>query len=330
MSDRVLNWGLLSTAAINSAVISPLRVSRRNRLEAVASREQAKADAYALAWGIPRALGSYEALLRDPGIDVIYISLPNSMHAEWTIQAVQAGKHVLCEKPLAISVAEVDAVRAAAEKAGVVVAEAFMYRHHPQTLRVQQMISSGEIGDLHVIRGGFTFNIERSDDVRLNPELGGGSVWDVGCYPISFARAVVGMDPVEVAGWQATGRSGVDEVFVGQLRFANGVYAQFDCGFRAPERMLMEFVGGAGTISLDNAFKPGLNAEIALRREGGQPETVVVPGQELYLGEIEDMADAILAGKAPRISLSDSMGNVATISALLDSARRGVPVSLQG
>jgi D-xylose 1-dehydrogenase (NADP+, D-xylono-1,5-lactone-forming) len=330
MSNRILNWGLLSTAAINSAVIPPLRVSQRNRLTAVASREPARADAYAARWGIPRAMGSYEALLSDPDIDVVYISLPNSLHAEWTIKAAQAGKHVLCEKPLALSTGEVDAVIEAASRCQVAIAEAFMYRHHPLTLKVQQLIEAHEIGEVRVIRGGFTFNIARPEDVRLNRALGGGSIWDVGCYPISYARAVMAQDPVEVFGWQVTGSSGVDEAFVGQMRFAGGAYAQFDSGFRSPERMLMEFVGSAGTITLNNAFKPGLGAEMTLRREDGTVETVVIPGQELYLGEIEDLADAILSGKPPRISLSDSRGNVATISALLDSARRRTPVTLSG
>jgi xylose dehydrogenase (NAD/NADP) len=328
MRNQTLRWGLLSTAAINSAVISPLRGSKRNRLVAVASRDRARAEAYARLWDVPRALGSYESLLGDPEIDVVYVSLPNSLHAEWTIKAAEAGKHVLCEKPLAISVAEVDAIMGAAKKSGVVVAEAFMYRHHPLTLEVQQMISAGEIGQLRVIRGGFTFNIGRAEDVRLNPALGGGSVWDVGCYPISYARTVMGGDPAEVFGWQLTGASGVDEVFIGQLRFGNGVCAQFDSGFRAPERMLMEFVGSTGTITLNNAFKPGLGAEIALRREDGHLETTVVAGKELYLGEIEDLADAVLLSKPTRISLTDSRGNVATIAALLESARRGLPVSL--
>jgi len=328
MANRVLRWGLLSTAAINRAVITPLRMSGRNRLEAVASRQRARAEGYAAEWRIPRALGSYEALLSDPDIDVIYVSLPNSMHAEWTIRAAKAGKHVLCEKPLAISVAEVDAIEAAARQAGVVVAEAFMYRHHPQTLRVQEMVTGGEIGQLRVVRGGFTFNIANPADVRLSPELGGGSIWDVGCYPISYARAVVGSDPVQVFGWQVTGESAVDEVFVGQMCFANGAYAQFDSGFRAPERMLMEFVGSAGTITLRNAFKPGLEGEIVLCREGEGPDRIVTAGGELYLGEIEDMADAIFSGKAPRISLADSRGNVATIEALLESSRQGRPIAL--
>jgi D-xylose 1-dehydrogenase (NADP+, D-xylono-1,5-lactone-forming) len=332
MRKQVLNWALLSTAAINRAVITPLRMSQRNQLLAVASRQQERAQSYAAAWGIPRAYGSYEAMLADQDIDVVYISLPNSMHAEWAVKAAEAGKHVLCEKPLAVSVEDVEAIQAAATRSGVVVAEAFMYRHHAQTLQVQEMIWGGDIGQLRVIRGGFTFNIQNPEDVRLNPRLGGGSIWDVGCYPISYARAVVGAEPLQVFGWQISGESGVDEVFVGQLRFANGVYAQFDSGFRAPERMLMEFVGSAGTITLGNAFKPGLNGELLLYRDGGVPEPVPVAGGELYLGEIEDMADAVLMGKAPRISLSDSRGNVATILALLESARQGrpIPVNVSG
>ena len=328
MGSRVLKWGLLSTAAINRAVISPLRESARNQLAAVASRDRARAERYATEWGIPRAMGSYEAMLSDPEIDVVYVSLPNSMHAEWTIKAVAAGKHVLCEKPLAISVEEVDAITSAAGRAGVVVAEAFMYRHHPQTLKVQQLISGGDIGQLRVIRGGFTFNIANPEDVRLNPGLGGGSIWDVGCYPISYARAVVGADPLQVFGWQVTGESGVDETFVGQMCFADGAYAQFDSGFRAPERMLMEFVGSAGTITLPNAFKPGSDAKIVFCRESGTPEPIRVESQDLYLGEVEDLADAVLNGKAPRISLADSRGNVAAIVALLESARQGRPIAL--
>src|SRR4026208_2380806 len=140
MTDKVLNWGLLSTARINRALITPLRASKRNHLLAVASRTQASADGYAREWKIPRAPGSYEALLADPEIDIVYNSLPNQLHAEWTIKAVEAGKHVLCEKPLALNVEEVDAMQEAARKHGQVVAEAFMYRHHPQTLKVQEMV----------------------------------------------------------------------------------------------------------------------------------------------------------------------------------------------
>ena len=155
MTNKTLHWGLLSTARINRALIPPLRVSKRNQLLAVGSRSQESADAYAREWKIPRAHGSYEALLSDPEIDVIYNPLPNHLHAAWTIKAVEAGKHVLCEKPLALSVEEVDAIQSAARNHGCVVAEAFMYRHHPQTLKVQEMVKSGSLGTLKLIRGSF-------------------------------------------------------------------------------------------------------------------------------------------------------------------------------
>jgi len=174
-------------------------------------------------------------------------------------------------------------------------------------------------------RGSFTFNLTREADVRLVPALGGGSIWDVGCYPISYARFVVGAEPVEAFGWQSLGQTGVDETFVGQLRFPNDIYAQLDSGFRAPYRTQVEVVGGDGTITVPASFKPGLNEQIILRR-GDEAQTIVIPGQELYSGEVEDMADAILLGKAPRVSLAESRGNIAAIVALLQSAREGKPV----
>ena len=325
MADRVLNWGLLSTARINRALIPPLRASKRNQLTAVASRTQQSADQYAREWKIPRAHGSYEALLADPEIDVIYISVPNRLHAEWTIKAVEAGKHVLCEKPLALSVEEVDAVHAAARTQGRIVAEAFMYRHHPQTLQVQELAKSGALGDLKLIRGSFSFVLARAGDVRLDPALGGGSIWDVGCYPISYARTVVGANPLQVFGWQVTGQTGIDETFVGQLRFENDIYAQLDSSFVIPHQAFMQIIGSEASLNIPRPFKPGKAEKIFLTR-GDETETIKVKGQELYIGEVEDMADAILLGKEPRISLADSRLNVAVISALLESARSGKPV----
>jgi len=327
MTDKVLNWGLLSTARINRALITPLRASKRNHLLAVASRTQQSVDRYAREWKIPRAHGSYEALLADPEIDVIYNSLPNHLHAEWTIRAVEAGKHVLCEKPLALGVDEVDAMQEAARKHGRVVAEAFMYRHHPQTLKVQDLTRNGSLGALKLIRGSFSFVLAREGDVRLDPAMGGGSIWDVGCYPISYARTITGENPLEVFGWQVTGQTGIDETFVGQMRFANDIHAQFDCSFVIPFHAFMEVIGSEGTLNIPNPFKPGVDEKIFITR-GDKTETIKVKGQELYIGEVEDMADAIMLGHAPRISLDDSRANVAVISALLESARVGKPVKL--
>ena len=322
-----LRWGLLSTARINRAVIPPIRGSQRSELHAVASRDIVKAKEYAKEWHIPHACGTYEELLAREDIDAIYNPLPNHLHAEWSIRAAEAGKHVLCEKPLALTLAEVDQMIAAAKKYNVIIAEAFMYKHHPQTLKVLELIKQETIGELLLIKGAFTFNLDRPDDVRWVPEWGGGSIWDVGCYPISFARLAANAEPVEVFGWQATGASGVDVVFSGQLRFASGLVAQFDCGFRAPYRTAIEIVGTQGSIELGSPFKPAGGEWIKITR-GDSAELLRSPEYELYRGEIEDMEQAILGGQAPRISLENSRANVATILALLESARSGQVVHL--
>jgi predicted dehydrogenase len=285
-------------------VIPVLQHSNRNQLLAVASRSQDLARDYAKEWNIPRAQGSYQALLDDEDIDVVYISLPNSLHAEWTIRAAQSGKHVLCEKPLALSIEEVNQIEEAARQANVVVAEAFMYRHHPQTDRVKTLV-----------------------EVRLNPDLGGGSVWDVGCYPISYARFILGEEPLSAFGWQMTGKSGVDEYFSGQLLFPGEILMQFDCGFRAPFRTEMEIVGSEGVIRIPHPFKPGEVEHITLSSEDGEQQ-IEIPGEALYQGEVEDIADAVNLGRPAKVSLEDSRGNVAAILALLRSARIDRPVTI--
>ena len=327
MSNRVLNWGLLSTARINRALIPAVKASRRNRLVAVASRNQEAANAYAEKWEIERALGSYEALLADPEIDVIYNSLPNHLHAEWTIRALHAGKHVLCEKPLALTLQDVDAMADAATQAARVLQEAFMYRHHAQTLKVEQMVRGGELGRLQMIRGAFTYRLQREGDIRLKKDLGGGSIWDVGCYPISYSRMLAASEPVEAFGWQAADPEGTDLSFVGQLRFAEDLFAQFDSSLVWPFQWYMRIIGADAILDVPSPYKPGLHEKLVLTR-GDQVTEIEVDGAELYSGEVEDMADAILLGKAPRVSLMDSRGNVATIQALIRSAEQGRRVAI--
>jgi predicted dehydrogenase len=322
MTDRILNWGLLSTARINSALIKPINASKRTRLLAVASRSQSSADAYAREWKIPRAHGSYEALLNDPEVDVIYNSLPNHLHTEWTIKALRAGKHVLCEKPIVLTLEELDAVSQAAQETGNVAAEAFMYRHHAQTLKVKEIVDGGELGKIQLIKGAFTFTIRSEEDYRNYKNMGGGSIWDVGCYPISFARTIVGAEPVEVFGWQVTGQGGSDDSFIGQMRFKDGIHMQFDCGFKSPSRSYIEIVGTDATLDIPVPFKPGRKNEIYLKRND-KTQTIKISGSELYLGEVEDMCDVILHEKTPRIALADSRKNTAVILALLESAKSG-------
>jgi len=327
MTNKPLRWGLLSTARINRALIPALRGSKRSFLSAVASRSPEQAVAYAKEWGVPSALGRYESLLDDPDIDVIYNPLPNHLHAEWTIKALRAGKHVLCEKPLALSASEVDEMAASAKENGRVLTEAFMYRHHPQTFKVKEFVDSGALGNLRLIRGSFSFTLTREGNYRLIKEMGGGSIWDIGCYPINYARFLTGAEPLEVFGWQVTEPGGCDETFIGQLRFPGNILFQFDSSFRASFRVGMEVVGAQATLRIPNPFKPGRNETVFIQRDD-LVKNIKIKGSSLYSGEVEDMEDAILLGKSSRISLADSRGNVNAITALLESAQKGKPISL--
>lgn len=325
---RKLRWGILSTARINRSLIPPLHASARNDVVAVASRSLDKATAFAEKWKISQVYDSYEAMLADSSIDVIYNPLPNHLHAPWTIKAAQAGKHVLCEKPLALTVADVEAIAEAAEEANVVVAEGFMYRHQARTLKVKSLIDDGLIGDVNIIKGGFTFTLQPKHKIRLDPTMGGGSIWDVGCYPISFARYIAGHEPEVVYGQQVLSDTGVDLAFSGHMRFPNNILAQFDSGFNSSFRMYMEIVGSSGTLFIPKAFKPESRSVIHLHRNFDS-EIIEVKGDELlYAGEVEDLADAILTGKTPQVTLAESRGNAQTIVALYESARTNAPIYL--
>ncbi len=327
MEQKMLNWGLLSTARINRAVIEPINASERSHLLAVASRNLDSAEVYARQWQIPRFHGSYQSLLNDPEINIIYNSLPNDLHAEWTVKALEAGKNVLCEKPLALSLPEIDRISSAAKANQKIAAEAFMYRHHPKTLKIQQMIKEGLIGTPRLLRGTFSFQLNRPDDIRWNPQQGGGALWDIGCYPLSYARSILGLEPIEVFGWQATSASGVDVSFSALLRFPGDVLVQLDCSFAGNYRTHFEITGSDGILSIPNPYGAGEFDEVYLRRENNHTaETISLPAEELYLGEIQDMENAILDKKPQRLGLADSRANTQAILALLESVQTGKPV----
>lgn len=324
--DRPFRWGILGVARINRVQLVPLSTGR-HRLVAVASRTAARAEAYAAAHGIPRAYGSYDALLADPGIDAVYIPVPNSLHAELAIRAARAGKHVLCEKPLALDADEVRAIAAAAEANRVVVTEAFMYRHHPVVSRTRALLAEGVIGRVLGVSGVFSFMHDRPDDVRFDPALGGGCLWDVGCYPVSFARTILGQRPVAVQGAAAWSTRGVDLTFFGQLIFADGVVAQVMASFEAPFRTGMEVVGTWGRLRIPHPFKPQERDVIEIIR-GDATEVVEVEGPPLYQGQADDLAEAARTGRPPLVTLDDSLDNTETLVALLESARGGGTVPL--
>jgi predicted dehydrogenase len=322
-SEASLRWGLLSTARINRLLIPAMRAAERAELVAVASRRQSRAEEYAAEWGMPRGHGSYQALLDDPQVDAIYISLPNSLHAEWTVRAAEAGKHVLCEKPLAVSVGECDEIIAAAQSGGVVVAEAVMYLYHPLLHRARQLVEEGAVGQVTVVRGALAIDLEPSDDIRWQPEMGGGSLWDVGSYPVSFIRWIAG-EPQEVFGWQSLSESGVDQTFAGLLRYGNGVLGGFDCGFRELRRSQAEVFGTDGTLTIEHPYVIGPESRILLRRDSGEEE-IRLPETDPYRCQVEAVTAAVLDGAPLPVSLDRSRANVATLVALYESARRGAP-----
>jgi predicted dehydrogenase len=324
-----MRWGILGAARINRSIIPALRAANGHSLEAVASREPGKAESYAAEWQIPRHFGGYDALLADPDIDAVYIPLPNHLHAEWTIRAAEAGKHVLCEKPLALTVAEVDRIAAAATAAHVHVAEAFMYRHHPQTLAVRELVAGGAIGTLRFVRGCFSFTLDRPGDVRFDPAKGGGALWDVGCYPVSYARTIAGAEPETVQATAVMGPTGVDMSVGAVLRFPGNVVALVDASFVAPFRTEVEVVGSTGSIRVARPFKPGARETVLLIR-GDETLEHAVEAPPLYVSQFEDFARAVRGTAPPVVTLADSRRNTAALLAVLESARTGRAVSLAG
>lgn len=320
-----LRWGLLSTARINRLIIPALRASARSELTTVASRSIEKCLAYAAEWEIPRTHGSYDTLLADPEIDVVYIGLPNSLHVEWTVRALEAGKHVLCEKPLALTPEDVDRVADAARRTGRAAAEAFMYRHHPLTQTVAEIVRSGRLGEIRGYKGAFTFPLTRERDVRLDPALGGGSLWDVGCYPVSYTCFLTGEPPVEVFGWQQTAPTGIDLEFAGTMRFRDGSVGQFDSGFVGPFRAEMEVIGRDAALKILRPFRTDERSALLVVR-GDDSESLPVPRESPFAGEVADMEAVALDGKPQRIPLTESRRTASTITALYRSAREGQPV----
>ena len=283
---------------------------------------------YAREWKISVPLGSYEALLADPDIDVVYNSLPNHLHAEWTVRALEAGKYVLCEKPLALSVEDVDGIEDACRRTGRVAAEAFMYRHHPLTHAVEAFVRAGRLGRVTLSRGAFTFELTRAGDVRLDPAMGGGSLWDVGCYPVSYANLIAARAPVEVFGWQRTSGQAVDMEFAAMLRYADDSVAQLDSGFAGPFRTEMEIVGTSGTLRVHRPFKSDERSRAEFTSATDESEPLPFAHEMAYSGEVADMERVALDGALPRVTLAESRRTVRTILALYASARARRSVAL--
>ena len=324
MPERRLRWGVISTAKIGRKAVNPaIHASSNGELLAVASRNEGRARAFAEETGIPTALGSYEALLEDDRIDAVYNPLPNSLHKEWTIRAAEKGKHVLCEKPLALNAAECREMEAAASANGVKLMEAFMYRFHPRTERVLEMVRSGAVGELKQIRSSFTFLLNRPDDILWDPGLGGGSLMDVGCYCVNVSRTMAGREPVEVRAMANYHSSGVDAQMAGSLRFDDGLLAHFDCALTMERTQVYHILGTEGHLRVQNAFVPGTDDAVI---EHFDPENnltnLIVPGTDEYQLMVEHFADCVLNDRPLRYTAEEAALNMRVIEALYESARK--------
>jgi xylose dehydrogenase (NAD/NADP) len=332
--SRKIRWGIISTARIGvSAVIPAIHQSNNGEVVAVASRDLAKGQQFAAENSIPKVFGSYDELFADPEIDAIYNPLPNSMHGEWSIRAAEAGKHVLCEKPLSNNAEEAKQMADVFAAKGLLLAEAFMYRFHPQTQKVKEMVDSGAVGKIHAMQSTFNFSIGNEDDVRLSKELEGGSLMDVGCYCLNIIRYLIGEEPSDVHAFADIGaRSGVDERLAGLLRFPSGVLAHFDCSLRTHFTQTYEIRGSEGRIFVERAFvpfRPDPEADIIIRYWSSKPgvekheyEEIQIPLVNQYTLMAEDFADALLNNRPPRFPIEDSIANMRAIDRLLAAARQ--------
>jgi len=313
-----MRLGLLSTARINDAILGGAQGTDRVEIVAVGSRDDARAEAYAREHGLERGHGSYEALLADDEVDGVYISLPNRLHHEWTLAALDAGKHVLCEKPYSRRPTEVEEAYDRAESTGRVLMEAFMYRHHPQTAAVKALVDDGAVGRVRLVKAAFRFVLPTLDDIRASTELDGGSLMDVGCYCVSGSRLLAG-EPEHVRGEQVVGPSGIDMSFHGTMRFPGDVVAQFDCSFALPEYQRLEVEGEEGGLVVESPWRTDWPGDVLLRR-GAEVERIEMPGGDAYRFELENFADAA-EGKAPQLlGREDALGQARTIDALYRSA----------
>jgi predicted dehydrogenase len=325
---RTIRWGILGVAKINGRLIPAFKKAIGLELVAIASRDAERAAEAARLDDIPRSFGSYEALLDDPSIDAVYIPLPNHLHAEWTIKAANAGKHVLCEKPIASDAEQARHMVAHCKERNVRLMDGFMWPHHPRTAELRTMIDAKVLGGLKRYTGVFTFPLPLDQpNVRLSPHMAGGSVMDVGCYPVYGARWAFQAEPIRVFA-TASWFQGVDVIMNGVMEFSGGRVASFDCGFTMPLRMHIELVCDHGTIAVPRMWIPEEEASYIVHREDGVETRHTVPGSDQIVCMLENFSEAVRSGRDATPNPSEAVKNMVVLDALRKSAREGVVVSL--
>lgn len=323
-ADHTLRWGFLGASRIGRGALAPaVRAVPGHVLAAVAARDPSRAQAFANDLGASRALGSYAELIADPEVDAVYNALPNDLHLPLSLAALEAGKHVLCEKPLALGAGEVRALMAAAERSGKLVLEAFSYRFHPQIERARHLVAQGALGEVRSLRAAFDFTLDRADDFRWQAAKGGGALYDVGCYCVNGARLLLGREAVQVYGVQREVR-GVDGDFAGLLDFGGGQNAHFDCSFGAARDQFLTVLGSAGRLHLELPFSSSGQA-VSLRL-GDTVETFAPMNP--YEAMVAHFGRAVRGEEALRFTLEDALAQARTLDALFQSARQGEAVAL--
>lgn len=313
-----LRWGVLSTASINDKVLTAAARSSEGEVVAVASRTEASAHAYAARWGIPTAHGTYDALLADDAVEAVYISVPSGLHHEWTMRALAAGKHVLVEKPYSRWPNEVQEAHAAAQEHGLVLSEAFMFRYHPQIIRLAEIVREGMIGELALIVSSFSWATTSADDIRWDAALGGGALLDVGVYCISIGRLLAG-EPLSVTGHQVTEATGVDSAFVATMEFGSSVMAHFDTAIDLPDRSHLEVVGTEGRITVSDPWHCA-HPQLTVNRDGEDPQRLSFPESDSYQLELEEFARAVRGEPHDLLGVDDALGQARAVEALFRAA----------
>ncbi len=301
-TPSTLRWGILGCARITRRGLAPgIKASKFGTLQALGSRNEETAKAWATEFGAPAAYGSYQAVLDDPNVDAVYIPLPNELHQPHVFAAADAHKHILCEKPLANNADEAAAMVAHCRDRGVLLMEAFMWRHQPRTTAIREQVSNGVIGTLRLVRSSFSFPID-ANDWRLDRTRGGGALWDVGCYGVSTCRLFAGSDPISIRAMQRLGPTGVDLTLTAQLAFTDSVIGLIDCSFEAPFRCEYELVGTTGSIRVPDAYLPPPNP-FAYRSESGSdadntaPATLTFDGTDQYAEMVDAFARSVATGR---------------------------------
>ena len=329
MSEKVLRWGIVSTANIGVRKVIPATPkAHRCEVVSIASRDGERAARVAGELGIPRAHGTYEALLADTEVDAVYIPLPNNDHAAWTIAAARAGKHVLCEKPLAMSAAEAERMMEACASEGIVLMEAFMYRLHPSWEAVRDLVASGRIGRLRAVQSWFSYYNDDPRNIRNLPELGGGALYDIGCYCINLSRMLFGREPTRVEASLTRDETGTDVLTSAILAFGEDV-ATFACSTRSEPDQRVHIYGTEGRISIGIPFNipPDQPAEITVTSGGDPPvnpdsETLTFPAEDMYTIQAERFANAAIDGEPPPIPPEDAIGNLRVMEAVFRAGER--------